>query len=106
MNIGFISPFVSIILAFVFFIIHCNRIEPERRISAVAYALSVIICGGIGGCAGLIFGIQQACSTPTSSNLCGLWGFFVTGPISFALAIFIVGLALFLVRPRQSGTGA
>jgi tetratricopeptide (TPR) repeat protein len=102
MILGLISPFAAIITAFVFYGLHYNRVEPERRVSAVAYAIVVIACGITSGFVGLGFGLERACSSPTSPNLCGLWGFFVTGPLSFLLAIFLVGLALSLVRPRQS----
>jgi tetratricopeptide (TPR) repeat protein len=105
MIFGVISPFLAIFSAFVFYGLHCGRIEPERRVSVIGYALAVIVCGVTAGYFGLGFGIALACSSPTSPNLCGLWGFFVTGPISFALAIFLVGLALSLVRPGQSSGG-
>ena len=102
MILGFISPVISIAAALIFYAVHCHRIEPERRVRAVTYILWLIAGGGIAGFFGWIFGLSAACSSPQSSNLCGFWGFFVTGPLSFSLAIFFVGLALFLVRPSQS----
>ena len=89
-------PFVRVL-----FNRHRDRVEPERRVRAIAYVLAVIICGVISGYFGVIFGIQLACSSPTSSNLCGLWGFFVTGPLLMALAIFLIGWSLSLVRPAS-----
>jgi hypothetical protein len=101
MFLGLISPLVAFLSAFVFYFRHRDRVEPERRIPGIAYVLAVIVCGVIAGYFGLIFGISLACNSPTSSNLCGLWGFFVTGPLTMALAIFLVGWSLFLVRPES-----
>jgi hypothetical protein len=99
MFIGLISPLVALVSTVLFYAHHRARVEPERRVSTVAYVLAVIVCAVIGGCFGLYFGIRLACNSPTSSNLCGLWGFFVTGPLLMAVAIFLVGLAVSLVRP-------
>jgi len=97
MMLGFLSPFAAIIASFFFYARHRKLIEPERRVPIVAYVLALIIFGGIAGYAGIFLGIALAC--PKAGNLCGLFGFFVTGPILFSLAIFVCGLALSLVRP-------
>jgi hypothetical protein len=97
MFLGVLFPLVAIVFSFIFYFIHRDRIEPERRVPAVAYVLALIVCGGVAGYAGLVFGIMLAC--PKAGNLCGLFGFFVTGPISLSLAIFLIASALFLVRP-------
>jgi hypothetical protein len=99
MLLGLISPFVALLSAVIFYHRHRDRIEPERHISAIAYVLALIVCGVLSGYVGLVFGIQMACNSPTSSNLCGLWGFFVSGPLLMALAIFLIGWSLSLVRP-------
>jgi MFS family permease len=99
MLLGFLSPCAAIVSAVVFYARHRNRIELSRRVPAIAFAMAVIVCGAIGGYFGMVFGISQACYGPTASNMCWVWGFFVTGPISFALAVLLVGLALSLVRP-------
>jgi hypothetical protein len=101
MFLGLISPLVALLSAVLFYNRHRDRVEPERRVPGIAYGLAVIICGVISGYFGLIFGIQLACNSPTSSNLCGLWGFFVTGPLLMALAIFLIGWSLSLVRPAS-----
>src|SRR5437762_13925711 len=98
-------PCAAIVSAFVFYARHRNRIEPHRRVPVLAFALAVIVCGAVAGYFGMVFGIAQACYGPTAPNLCGLWGIFVTGPMSFALAIFLVGLALSLVRPPPKPAG-
>ena len=102
MFLGLISPLVALLSAVLFYNRHRDRVEPERRVRGIAYVLAVIICGVISGYFGVIFGIQLACNSPTSSNLCGLWGFFVTGPLLMALAIFLIGWSLPLVRPASS----
>ena len=105
MIIGLASPLVAIMSTFIFYGLHCNHVAPEHRVSAVGYAILVAACGVAAGFFGLIFGVERACSFPGAPNLCGLWGFFVTGPLSFSLAIFLVGASLYLVRPSQSSGG-
>ena len=106
MLLGFLSPLAAIGFAVISYSRHRNRIEPERRVPVIGYVLGLIACGCIAGFVGLFWGIALAC--PQSGNLCGLFEFFVTGPILFSLAIFLVGLSLFLVRPtlgRVDGIG-
>jgi heme A synthase len=97
MGVGLISPVVAIMAAFILFIRHRARVEPEGRVPAIGYVLAVIVSGAIGGCFGLLFGLDQAC--PRLGNLCGLWPVFVTGPICLALAILLVGIMVSLIRP-------
>jgi hypothetical protein len=97
MLLGLISPLVAILSVIVLYGLHRGRVEPERRVPLLAYVLALIVCGGIAGYAGMIYGMMLAC--PKAGNLCGLFGVFATGPISFSLVIFAVGLALFLVKP-------
>ncbi|HEY6024832.1 MAG TPA: hypothetical protein VIV34_11745 [Pseudolabrys sp.] len=99
MFLGLISPLLALLSAVIFYTRHCGRVEPQRRVPVIAYVLAVIIGGIISGYLGLIFGIQMAC--PATGNLCGLWGFFVTGPILMALAVFLIGCSLSLVRPAS-----
>jgi hypothetical protein len=80
---------------------HCKRIEPERRVSPVAYTLAVIVCGGIAGFLGVALGTGWACSGSNPGNLCGVVAVFVVGPISCLLAIILVGLALAFIRPAN-----
>ena len=80
---------------------HCKRIEPERRVSPVAYTLAVIVCGGIAGFLGVALGTGWACSGPNPGNLCGVVAVLLIGPISCFLAMFLVGLSLSLIRPAK-----
>src|SRR5258708_6877720 len=99
MLVGFISPLVALISAIIFYVHHRDRVEPERRVPVIAFILALIVCAVIAGCFGLYLGLNLACNSPTSGNLCGLWAFLVTGPILMALGIFLVGLAVSLVQP-------
>jgi hypothetical protein len=45
----------------------------------------------------MVGGMMLAC--PQAGNLCGLFGVFATGPLSFSLAVVGLGLALLLIRP-------
>ena len=99
MIFGLISPIVAIVAAVLLYVRHRNRVEPGRRVPAIGYALAILICAAVAGYAGLVFGIQQACDAPKAGNLCGLWGFFVTGPLASALAMLLVGMAVASIRP-------
>ena len=101
----FLWPVVAIGSAVFFYKRHRNRIEPERRIPVGVYVFAVVVCGGIAGFLGMLLGARWACAGPHPGNQCFLLGVFVVGPISGALAIFLVGLALFLIRPRAKLTG-
>src|SRR5215469_12269054 len=91
MLLGPLSPFAAILSAFVFYARHSNRIEPDRRVPAVAFALVAIVCGLVAGFFAMIWGVEAACRPP-AFNLCGLWGVFVTGPLAFSLAMVAVGM--------------
>jgi hypothetical protein len=97
MGLGFISPIAAIIASCVLFARHRQRVEPERRVPVIGFTLAAGICGAIAGYFGLAFGVARAC--PEMSNLCGLWGVFVTAPICFALGILLVGIVVSLIRP-------
>ena len=58
------SPLLALGVAIFFYMRHRTHVEPERRIPGIAYFAAVIICGGLGGIAGVTFGIQRACSGP------------------------------------------
>jgi hypothetical protein len=97
--VGFFSPVVAIVCAVFFYVRHCAACpNPETRISAVAYILALIICATIAFFFGLHYGIAWACSSGWGGNLCGLVGFFFTGPTAAALAIFLVSVLLVCFR--------
>ena len=94
MLLGLVSPLAAIAGAFIFYGRHCNRVGPERRVSELAYVAAVAVFGTAGGFFGLFLGIDKACYGPKAGDLCGLWGFFVTGPIFFAMAVLLVGISI------------
>jgi len=92
-------PVAGILSAVLFYVRHRDRIEPQRRVPIVAYVIAVVVCGGVAGFFGVIFGVSLAC--PQAGNLCGLVGVLIVGPIFCALAMFLVGLALSLRCPGE-----
>jgi hypothetical protein len=68
-------------------------------VRVIGYVLAIIVSGVIGGYLGLFFGVERACSVPKPGNLCGLWGFFVTGPIAFSLSVLLIGIVVPTIRP-------
>jgi hypothetical protein len=95
---GLVSPLIAMIVAFALYVRHRERIEAERRIPVVAYVFALIVTAVPAGFFGMLGGNVLAC--PKAGNLCGLYGVFVTGPLSFSLAIAALAAALSLVRPR------
>jgi len=103
--LAFLSPVVAIFLAARFYALHCRRRpEPDRRFPLVAYILILLVCAIIAFLFGLSFGISAACSTPGFGNLCGLFGFFVTGPFASSLTIFLVSGLILLVPPDEAAS--
>jgi uncharacterized membrane protein YfcA len=97
MFVGLISPMAAVIVAILLFGRHRARVEAERRVPVIGYVLATIVCGVIGGFFGLISGLALAC--PVMGNLCGLFPVFVAAPISFALGVLLVGIAVSWIRP-------
>jgi len=97
MIVGFLSPFLAIVVAVVLYGRHADRVERERRVPLGAYVLGVVVAGIVAGFFGMIWGIDLAC--PAAGNLCGLFGVFGTGPVAGLLAVTLLGLALFLIPP-------
>jgi len=89
--LAFLSPLAAIFFAVRFYAVHRRR-RPERgrHLPVVAYVVVLLVCAIIAFPFGLFFGISAACSGRGAGNLCGLFGFFVTGPFASSLAIFLV----------------
>ena len=89
--LAFLSPLAAIFFAVRFYAVHRRR-RPERgrHLPVVAYVVVLLVCAIIAFPFGLFFGISAACSGREAGNLCGLFGFFVTGPFASSLAIFLV----------------
>jgi hypothetical protein len=70
MYLVLLSPIAATVAAIILFVRHRDRVQPERRVPAIVFALAIIISGAIGGCLGFLFGLNQAC--PQWGNLCFL----------------------------------
>ena len=91
--LAFLSPLLAVVCATVFYSRY-RRERPvaDRRLTGLAYTLILIASAVVAYPAGVLFGIMWAC--PAAGNLCGLAGFFVVGPVTAAIAIFLVGSLL------------
>ena len=100
--IALVSPVVASACAVVFYARHCNAFpNAEDRISLLAYVLVLLVCAVIAFFFGLEYGIRWACSSRSGGNLCGLAGFFISGPIAAALAIFFAAAVMTFSRRGQ-----
>jgi len=100
--LAFLSPLPAIFFAARFYAVHRRRRpERDRRLPVIAYVVVLLICSIIAFPFGLFFGISAACADPGAGNLCGLFGFFVTGPFASSLAIVLVS-GLIAALPADS----
>jgi len=99
--LAFLSPLLATGCAAVFYARYCRRRTDADRLKGPAYALILLACALVAYPLGVQLGISRAC--PAAGNLCGLAGFFVTGPAASSLAILLVASiltgALFKTRP-------
>jgi hypothetical protein len=105
LGLGFVSPVISIVSAGFFYVLHCRVCpDPERRISGTAYVIVLLVCAMVAYFLGLRYGIAWACSAPPpwGGNLCGLAGFFVTGPVAAMFAVSVSGGALAFIRSDRT----
>src|SRR3954453_20048912 len=100
--VGLLAPIASIIGAVIFYLQHSNRVGRENRVPVLVYIAAITICGPIGGYLGLTYGIAKACGRPNAGNLCGFWGFFVTGPITFSATVLLVSKLASTARRTQT----
>jgi len=91
MAAGLMSPFVGVTLAAILYV-------RRRPIPAIAYWLIVIVAGLLAGFFGMLKGGEFACNSG-AGNLCGLFGVFATGPLSFAAAVMIAAAILSFLVP-------
>ena len=78
------------VLSGIIYLRHSNRRPPGDRVPLWLYITVLVILGVVSAWAGVVFGIEYACKQPAPGNLCGLWGFFITGPLSFILTVTVV----------------
>src|SRR5437660_1086217 len=107
--LGFLSPFAASGFAAYSYARH-RRARPDqrRRFPMLLYLALALGSAVVAFFIGLSFGVTLACSSASAGNLCGLWGFFVTGPVAASLGIVLVGGMLMLlpadVSPVPRGT--
>ena len=78
-------PVAAVIAAVILYLKY--RLAPDgTNRSFAAFAVGLLLIGLVAGVLGVGIGVKLFCSY-TQSNLCGLGGFFFTGPIAFSLAV-------------------
>jgi hypothetical protein len=82
---------------------HRRRYEPTDRFPLAVYVVMLLVCAVVAFWLGLVQGASWACRKPASGNLCGLFGFFISGPLLASLAVvllgwFLLGFPLFTRR--------
>ena len=87
------SPVAAFITAMVLYDRHCERVGPGREANGCLFIVALIAGAVVGMFFGCLFGVAAACG-PNAGNLCGLFGFFITGPFGAAVLIILVSLAL------------
>src|SRR6516164_5465542 len=91
-SLAFLSPIAAIFVAARFYAVHSyRRPEPGRHFTIVTYIAILLGCAIVAFPFGTFYGIAAMCTGPGAGNLCGLVGFFVTGPFASSLAIVLVG---------------
>ena len=83
------SPAFAIGFAFYYYMLYRNAPQPKRPAPIAGLVLAILVSAFVFYWLGTGLGISVACSSASSSNLCGLFGHFVLGPIASALAIII-----------------
>ena len=89
MSIGPIALFAALVLASAYYAAYRFAPEPKKIVSVVRYAVMVFVVGALAFVVGAAIGISVFCSSDNTGNLCGLGGFFGTGPLLSGVAIFI-----------------
>ena len=79
---------LSLILMPVYYLSWRSAPQPKKRLSGWLYIFLCLVSAIPAFIAGMAAGIWLACSSPDSSNLCGLLGVFGTGPLVAGVAIW------------------
>jgi hypothetical protein len=82
------------LVATIYFYVSRRKASPPEQAPSFALYFGVAILVGIGAyIVGTAIGIYFACSSPTSGNLCGVYGSLGVGPLLSGLALFLYGLS-------------
>lgn len=87
---------LALIMVPVYFLSWRSAPQPKKHLSGWLYLFLCLVSALPAFFTGMAAGIWLACSSPDSSNLCGLFGVFGTGPLLAGMAIW--SCAYFLVR--------
>ena len=85
--VALFSPAVAIGFAFYYYMLYRNAPHPKRSDPVAGLLLAILVSGLVFYWLGTNLGIGVACSSASASNLCGLFGYFVLGPIASAIGI-------------------
>jgi len=86
---AFVSPLFAIGFAIYYYRHFRSAPQPKRVIPIASFILVLLASAVVFYWIGVGLGISFACSA-SSSNLCGLIGFFVLGPLVSSLATIVV----------------
>ena len=96
----------GIVPAVIFYSQHCKKgPQGENRFPLGLYVMVLLVCAFVAFWYGTEWGVRFACSGPSSSNLCGLLGFIVIGPLSSILGVSVLSW-LITYFPSQMKTPA
>jgi len=95
-SIMFIETVLLTLVIFSTLYFYLNCIKPKHIVGPSVYVLILMVFVSLGLAVAWDLGIKLACSTSNSQSHCGVWGFFITGPISVSLAIILAELVLYL----------
>lgn len=85
---------LGLVLMLVYFLKWRSAPEPKKPLSAWIYVMFCLVAAVPPFIAGTVTGIWLACSSPDSSNLCGLVGIFGLGPLLAGVAIWCCAYVL------------
>ncbi|MCW5575463.1 MAG: hypothetical protein KIT13_05155 [Burkholderiales bacterium] len=101
MSVGPVLLGLALLLLPVFYLSWRSARAPKKGLPLPFYLFASLGSGVLMYGVGTAAGIWLACSSPGSSNLCGLAGFFGLGPLLSGLVI--VATAFWLVRNARRG---
>ncbi len=81
-----------------------RRPESEDRGAPIACGCAIAVIAAFAYAIGVPVGIAIACSSPSATNLCGLTGFFMFGPIFAAAAAVLAPLVFWMIVRWESST--
>ena len=92
----------GVVPAVIFYMLHCKeRSRGENRFPLGLYVVALLICAFVAFFVGTGWGVSFACSGPSPSNLCGLLGFMVVGPLSSIIAVSVLSWLITYFPPLQ-----